>query len=155
MCECTIKYEKCAFSDCNRKAQPNIIIIHCIANGRRKTSFMFCRSWKMEPCCCTKNHKPHMYTRDIYRCIKYYCLNIITIFITIHRSVAFNNGRILSRDQINLSLPYRSFISNVLVELNWIFESHLVFSQQKETYCCTFERVLFYYCVLKILAELP
>lgn len=64
--------------------------------------------------------------RYLYRCTKYYCLNII-IFIT---TIAIQKRRVtmvefLSSNQINLSLPYRSFISNVLGELNWIFESHL------------------------------
>lgn len=42
-----------------------------------------------------------------------------------------NNGRILNRDQINLSLPYRSYISNVLV--NWTgFSKAISYSHQKK-----------------------
>lgn len=60
-----------------------------------------------------------------------------------------NNGRMLSRDQINLSLPYRSFISNVFgwTELDFRKPSR---THTPKTYCCAFGRILFYFIVVRI-----
>lgn len=55
---CTIKHEKCAFSDCDSKAPECYNPLHC---EWPKKDIVFRVEVAMEPCCCIKNHKPHTY----------------------------------------------------------------------------------------------